>query len=336
MRRTAGSRGHRWPALAVLVATVWWLSAPGAWAAPHGDGAGDLRVLTVDRSRLPGVTAIAVAPDMLSELSLPAGSFSARRGDRRLPTTAVRLADGHLEVVLVLNRAVSAAALSEEQAAAAELVHSLPAGVPVHVYDDATATIRPTGRAEAEAAIAGTTRFSASPMDGGLTSVALTRPATARREFVVLTACPRDDPASDDQQLANALSVAGQQLDVIGAGTGCGAGLAAVARGTGGSLVTGKSPGEVAAAVDRVAHGLLAEYEVSFRLPAGAVPSVTLAVSAQNVRAEEAIRIAGPPAPPPHDLSDTATIAIGAGVSVGLLGLTVLLVAIDRRRTAAV
>ncbi len=334
MRRTAGSRRVRWPAVAVLVATAWWASAPGAGAAPHGDGSSDLRVLAVDRSRLPDVTAVAVAPDMLSEFSLPGSSFSARRGERELPTKAVRLADGHLEVVLVLNRAVSPAALNEEQAAATELVHSLPSGVPVHMYDDATATIRPTGRTEAETALSAMTRFSASPMDGGLTSVALTRQATARREFVVLTACPRPDPASDDQQLANALSVAGQQLDVIGSGSRCGAGLAAVARGTGGGLVTGKSPGEIAAAVDRVARGLLAEYQVSFRVPAG-VRSVTLAVNAENVRAEETIRIAGSPAPPPRDRSDTATIAIGAGVSVGLLGLTVLLVAIDRRRTAA-
>lgn len=335
MRRTAGSRPCRWPALAVLVATAWWVSAPGASAAPHGDGSSDLRVFAVDRSRLPDVHAIAVAPDMLAELSLPAGSFSARRGEQRLPTTAVRLADGHLEVVLVLNRAVSRASLNEEQAAATELVHSLPAGVTVHVYDDATASIRPTGRADAEAALADTTTLSASPMDGGLTSVALTRPETARRAFVVLTACPRPDPASDDQQLANALSVADQQLDVIGSGSGCGGGLAAVARGTGGSLATGKSPGELAAAVDRVAHELLAEYQVSFRLPAGSVPSVTIAVSAVNVRAEETIRIAGPPAPAPRGLSDTDTVAIGAGISVGLLGLTVLVVAIDRRRTAS-
>ncbi len=323
--------------MAVFVALVWWAGAPGAAAtpaAPSGNGVDGLRVLSVDRSGLPDVNAVAVAPAMLSGLSLPSTAFSVRRGGQPLPTTVTRLADGHLEVVLVLDRAVSAAALGQEQAAATELIHSLPDPVAVHVFDDATVGIPAVGRTDAEAALADTSRLSASPMDGGLTTAALTQPRTARRAFVVLTACPRVDPAFDAGMLGNALSVAGQQLDVIAAGSRCGAGLAAVARDSGGSLVTAETARGIAAGVDRIAHELLAEYQVSFRLVRGSATWVTLGVEAQNVRAEQSIRVADPPAPAPRGLSGVGAAAIGAGISVALFGFTVLLVAFVRRRAA--
>ncbi len=324
--------------VAAVVALAWWAGSAGAAASPparSGTGADGLRVLSVDRSGLPEVDAIAVAPAMLSELSLPSAAFSVRRGDQRLPTTATRLADGHLEVVLVLDRAVSAVSLRAEQAAATELIHSLPDRVPVHVFDDETVGIPDVGRSDAEASLADTARRSASPMDGGLTTAALTPPRSARRAFVVLTSCPRSDPAFDPELLANALSVGGQQLDVIATGTRCGAGLATVARDSGGSLVTAESTREIAAGVDRIAHELLAEYQVSFRLARGSDPWVTLAVDAQNVRAVQAIQVADPPAPASHGLSDIAAIAVGAGVSIALFGVTMLLVAVGRRRTVA-
>ena len=123
------------PLVAVLRATVLaatiLLATVVAGPAYAATGPQELRLsaplLSPDRV----LTVLATVPATLSGAALPEGSFTASQDGRPVPVTATRVADGPVELVLVLD--VSGATLGAEQAAAVDLLRAVPSQTPTTV-----------------------------------------------------------------------------------------------------------------------------------------------------------------------------------------------------------
>ena len=226
----------------------------------------------VDLSDPPLVTLVATVPGMLSGRALPSTAFSAQQGEQVLPLTVTRVVDGPAELVLALDTS-DASSLAYEQSAAADLLRSLPPGLPTVVL--------PTGqRGTAVSALETVAALREGPaelLDG------LPAPAQGRRLLVLLGSC---DALSG---VTGRTAAADEQVSVLA--TGDCTDEAAELAGEAGVARSGLQGMELLSAVDDVGRALLGQY----RLQVDALPDggpVQLTVRTDDLVASAALPLA--------------------------------------------
>ncbi|HEU0102606.1 MAG TPA: hypothetical protein VFR07_09830 [Mycobacteriales bacterium] len=314
------------PLVAVLRATVLaatiLLATVVAGPAYAATGPQELRLsaplLSPDRV----LTVLATVPATLSGAALPEGSFTASQDGRPVPVTATRVADGPVELVLVLD--VSGATLGAEQAAAVDLLRAVPSQTPT--------TVLPGGdRTTARSALERVSGLTAAP--GGRLLDGLPEEPLVRRNVVVLAGCAAVN--------AEQRSVPGvrTQVSVLSLGPGCEVSAPRLAGLTPGVVRSGLSAGGLVGAADEVAQNLLGQYEVRTGGPVDASP-VEVAVRAGTgvlvaaIAVPSAVAAPGPVGGAGDDPSAGLLVAASALAALAAVALALELSA--RRRSRAV
>lgn len=276
-----------------------------------------LRIIDVDRSGLPRLRVVAVAPPMLSALNLPAGAFAARQRSTDLPVSSTRVLDGHLQLLIVMDRAVPADELGAEQAAAVELIRTIPTGVPITFAADG---IVPAGatRTDILSTIARLSPAAGTSVANTTADALVAEPTATRRAVVLFTGCARAPDTFGDGQVRASLALDDQQLDIVRVGSSCTGhadSLAALA-----TTVTQLAPdGDAGAPAEAIARELEGEYLLTFSLTSGSAAPVTVTVQSDEVSAAQTVSVAEASAAPAAKHGRTWWIAGGAIAAVAVL-----------------
>ncbi len=314
MRQVPREGNQRWHRVltVVLICVATLLPAGPAGAADKATG---LRLATVSDAAWPRVTILAVAPTVLSGLTLPKAAFTVTAGGARIPAEVTPLPRDRWDIALVL----AGAPQGDDKAvrgAALELLRALDPGSRVAVQvgsrriDGLTPDRFRTGRAIARASFrSGDDRLTAATLQ--TIEVALRR-SPRQRAVVVLgsvrgvSGWPTIIPAWHGAQVFAVTSLA----------AGFPRSLVSAARNTGGNAVS-VPVARLISAVDDVAAELSGEYHLRFSLPKGSPAApVTVQVKAYGTTKQATVFL-GPTRVEPPEFPGAKASSDSGGISPG-------------------
>ncbi len=285
-------------AAALLVAA----GAPGA----HAVEAPDQLRLSAPEPADGGLTLLARVPDALSAVPLDASDVTARQGGRDLAVRVERVVEGPAQLVLALDTTAGDERLALQQAAAADLLRTLPLTLPTVVLPGGTGgTVRDA-----------LTRVSAlRPGDGGLLD-GLGEAPEGSRVAVLLTGCPALEEAAATEQAG--LLTAPAQVHVLALDAGCEQTAASLADPVGGVARGDLDAGRLLAGADAVGRDVNGTYRLHLDADPAGGPVEVRAVGA-GTGAEGVLELPG---------GRAAALPGAAGEGPGAGGLPALPVAV--------
>ena len=283
--------------------------------------------LSAPRAADGGLTLLARVPDALTGMTLDASAFSARQGDRELAVSVERVVESSAQLVLGLDTSAGLAPLLAEQAAAADLLRTMPSTLPTVLLPGGTGGT----------ALDALTRISAlRPGAGGLLEGLGDAPA-GRRVVVLLTGCAALDAAAATEQAAALAPPA--QVHVLALDAGCETTAAELVAPSGGVARTDLDAGRLLAGVDAVSREVNGTYRLSVDAdPAGEPVEVRAAGAGTSAQGVLELSSGRPAAPSEASDDPTAVLpdlpVLLAGGLVALLAVAVGVAVRARRRAA--
>lgn len=315
-------RGSRRAAAALVL-----VLGGGAAAAERTD---EVR-LSAPRAADGGLTLLARVPDALTGRTLDASAFSARQGERDLAVAVERVVEGSAQLVLGLDTSAGLAPLLVEQAAATDLLRTLPSTLPTVLLPGGTGGT----------ALDALTRISALRPGAGDLLEGLGDAPAGRRVVVLLTGCAALEAAAASEQAAALAPPA--QVHVLALDAGCEPTAAALAAPAGGVARTDLDAGRLLAGVDAVGREVNGTYRLSVDADPAGEP-VEVQVAGAGTTAQGVLELpSGSPATPSSAADEdgdgpTAVLpdlpVLLAGGLVALLALAVVVAVRARRRAA--
>jgi hypothetical protein len=231
----------------------------------------DVVVAKVDTSRHPEVSLVVAPPRLLSETDLTADAFTVTESGQTRPVTVNRLPDASLQIVLVLDPAVSSTVFRSEQGAALDFLLRLPPGTRVALLN-AGASPQVAFPMAPDPQAAGTAMGTLDPGSGRAIYDALLRANDefraedgARRAVVVFSGSKDTSSRTTLEEVATQFEATGTNLFAVELGTTeSDNALASIAAEAGGQTMRVGAT-ELVGAYQRVADVLLNQYEVTFQ-----------------------------------------------------------------------
>ena len=339
--------------IAFLVIPLIVMSASGAGAAPEANDP-SLRVMSLDTTAYPAVSATISVPSALNGQTLPDSAFTVRQGAGELATTAEAVPLDRLNVVLAVDPGVDAADLTAVQGGALELIRLvLPSSsMTIVVAGPEPQILLSKSRDDVEAgAVIGQLRVTPTGRGDTLAALSLALDELAPSEpsetmVVLLAASPT---GATDVATAVAVKAAATYvpLEVILTGTTrVPTAYAPLADLDSGTVTATAAPEDVVVALDRIFTALSGRYRLQFAVATdpSSPPGVTIGVDADGVVTEREVSVDAPagsatsvpastPPPPPATNSSTSAAAEEKGRSSGIggwigAGVAVILVSI--------
>ena len=269
----------------------------------------ELRVLEVDTSASPKVTATVSVPLSLAGKDLPSDAFSVLEDGMSRPTTATRLPGDELEVVLVLDTSGSmrgapmAAAKDSATAFLNTVAPTTPIGVVGFGAQPVVASPLTLDRPALAAAIAGLeARGETALYDALALAVTQFSPKEGVRRSIVLLSDGGDTAsAATLEQTIAVLATSDARLDVAELVTpeSNGAALTRLAEAGRGTVASAADPAALVQSYDALARSLASQYLLTYRSRSGGPTDVLVAVDHGGIHVEGSASVDLPPLAPP-------------------------------------